>query len=121
MNEYIFYKRGEDSKLSYLNCLVLGKAFGNNAVEARQNFLKNNSRLIEKKYNPSDIIAKQVLTDKQISDIKKIIEYLWADEKKHYEELYSIDLDDVAHMEREDIDENHIFSSLNRLKVSLVE
>lgn len=121
MNEYLFYKAVENSKIPNKECFVLGKAFGNNVAEARENFLKENLWIMEEKYKPSDFIAKQILTDEQIADIKKIVEYLWADEKKHYEELLGIDLDEATHTERIRTDEDHIFSSLKRLRNSLGE
>jgi len=44
----------------------------------------------------------KLITEQLKTDIKTVIEYLWRDEERHYEE--------------EDEPQNHIFCVLNRLK-----
>ena len=107
MNEYIIYTTegytiAPNENVEVENCQVLGCAFGHNADEAQDNLLKENPWISEAGFNPSEFFIKQLLTEEQLTDIKAVIEYLWADEERHYEES-------------ED-KENHIFNVLKRLK-----
>ncbi len=36
----------------------------------------------------SDIIVKQLFTEEQKADIKAMVDYLWEDEHKHFQELH---------------------------------
>ncbi|MBR5439993.1 MAG: hypothetical protein IKV37_00280 [Prevotella sp.] len=117
MNEYIFYTTEEYAKIPNNKCLFIGRSFGKNRAEAQENLLKDNKWIAEAGYRPSEFIAKQILTEKQIADIKAVVEYLWADEKKHYEEWLGIDIENESYIKGEDTDYNHIFSNLRRLKM----
>lgn len=107
MNEYIFYTTegqtyAPNDSIEVENCQVLGRARGCNTTEGLNNLLNENRWIPEAGFDPEEFIAKQILTDEQRADIKALIEYLWTDEEKHYEES-------------ED-KENHIFAIINRLK-----
>ena len=108
MSEYIFYTtegftqapNGNDVE----NCQVLGRAFGKNAKEARCNLLKENPWIEEAGFDMEDLLVKQVLTEGQKADIKAVVDYLWEDEHKHFQE--------------EHYPQNHIYRILKRLKSS---
>ena len=108
MSEYIFYTtegftqapNGNDVE----NCQVLGRAFGKNAKEARCNLLKENPWIEEVEFDMEDLLVKQLLTEGQKADIKAVVDYLWEDEHKHFQE--------------EHYPKNHIYRILKRLKSS---
>ncbi len=108
MSEYIFYTtegftqdpNGNDVE----NCQVLGKACGKNAEEAKRSLLKENPWIEEVEFDTTKLIVKQLLTKEQKDDIKAIVDYLWENEHKHFQEL---------HYPR-----RHIFRILKRLKNS---
>lgn len=90
MSEYIFYTtegftqapNGKDVK----NCQVLGRAFGKNVKEASCNLLKANPWIEEAGFDIADLIVKQLFTEEQKADIKAVVDYLWEDEHKHFQE-----------------------------------
>ena len=108
MSEYIFYTtecftqapNGNDVE----NCQVLGRAFGKNIKEARCNLLKENPWIEEAGFDMEDLLVKQLLTEGQKADIKAVVDYLWEDEHKHFQE--------------EHYPQNHIYRILKRLKSS---
>lgn len=108
MSEYIFYTtegftqapNGNDVE----NCQVLGRAFGKNTKEARCNLLKENPWIEEAGFDMEDLLVKQLLTEEQKADIKAVVDYLWEDEHKHFQE--------------EHYPQNHIYRILKRLKSS---
>ena len=51
-----------------------------------------------------DLLVKQLLTEEQKADIKAVVDYLWEDEHKHFQE--------------EHYPQNHIYRILKRLKSS---
>lgn len=111
MNKYIVYTTegyttapNEDVEVE--NCQVLGCVYGNNATEARDNLLKENPWISEAGYSPLEFIVKQLLTDEERVAIKVVLEYLWKDEERHFEESGEPD--------------NHIFPVLKRLKASVL-
>lgn len=52
----------------------------------------------------TDLIVNQLLTEEQKADIKAVVDYLWEDERKHFQELH--------------YSKNHIFRKLKHLKSS---
>ena len=81
MNEYMFYtyeghtlspKDGCDVE----NCQILGRAKGETSQEARQNLLRECPWLEEYGYNVNVADCRQILTDENRKDIKKIVQYL---------------------------------------------
>ena len=107
MNEYIFYTTegqtyAPNDSIEVENCLVLGTASGSNEREAQENLLNENPWINEAGFDPAEFLVRQILTNEQRNDINVLIDYLWADEERHFEES-------------ED-KENHIFNVLKRLK-----
>ena len=107
MNEYIFYTNeghteAPNDSIEAENCQVLGRAKGNHADEALKNLMDENHWIPEAGFNPAEFFMKQILTNEQRHDINVLVDYLWADEERHFEES-------------ED-KENHIFNVIKRLK-----
>lgn len=107
MNEYIFYTaegytNAPNDSYEVENCQVLGTAKGKNKSEAQENLLKENPWIAEAGFDPAEFFIRQTLTEEQRNDIKMLVDYLWTDEERHFEES-------------ED-KENHIFSLLMRLE-----
>lgn len=108
MSEYIFYTTEGFTQApngnNVENCQVLGRAFGKNIKEARCNLLKENPWIEEVGFDMEDLLVKQLLTEEQKADIKAVVDYLWEDEHKHFQE--------------EHYPKNHIYRILKRLKSS---
>lgn len=106
MSEYIFYTtegftqapNGNDVE----NCQVLGRAIGKNETEAKYNLFKENPWIEEAEFDTTNMIVKQLLTEEQKADIKTVVDYLWKDEHKHFQE--------------EHYPKDHIYRILKRLK-----
>ncbi len=109
MNEYIFYTtEGEtiapDEDVEVDNCQVLGRIKARNAEQAMQLLLQENPWIEEAGFDTAGIIVEQLLTEEQKADIKAIVDYLWEDEHKHFQEL---------HYPKE-----HVYRIINRLRSS---
>ncbi|MBR1652230.1 MAG: hypothetical protein IJ692_02430 [Alloprevotella sp.] len=108
MKEYIIFTTegqtiapNEDVEIE--NCQVLGRARGNNPEEAKDNLLKDNPWIAEAGFSRSEFIVEQLMTDEERVAIKEVLDYLWDDEERHYQESGKPD--------------NHIFPVLERLKM----
>ena len=91
MNEYIIYTTegyaiAPNEKIEVENCQVLGRVRGNNPEEAKDNLLKNNPWIEEAGFDKSEFIVEQLMTDEERVAIKEVIDYLWKDEERHWEE-----------------------------------
>lgn len=109
MNEYIFYTtEGEtfapNEEVAVENCQMLGRIEAKNVHQAQEKLFKENQWISEAGFDASEILVQQIITKAQKDDIKKLVDYLWKDEEKHYEE--------TAAEERA----RHIFTILRRLK-----
>ncbi len=108
MGEYIFYTIEGFTQSPYgtevENSQVLGRAFGKNKEDAKLNFLKENPWIKDAGFDISHIIVKQLLTEEQKIDIKAVVDYLWEDEHKHFQEWH--------------YPKKHIYRILKRLKSS---
>ena len=107
MNEYIFYTPegytiAPNENVKVENCQALGTAKGKDEAEAKGNLLKENLWIIDGGFDPAQLISKQIVTDEQRSAIKKMLDYLWEEEERHYEEL--------------ECPNNHIFKVMKLLK-----
>lgn len=107
MNEYIFYTtegstEAPNTSYEVENCQVLGTVRGSNESEAQNNLLNENPWITKAGFAPPEFLVRQILTNEQRNDIIMLVDYLWADEERHFEES-------------ED-KENHIFNVLKRLK-----
>ena len=107
MNKYIFfttegttYPPIEGKEVD--NCQLLGRAYGQTAEEAKSNLLKDNPWIEDSGFDSDCIIAEQILTIEQRNDVKTLVEYLYEDKKKHYEEW--------------GLPKDHIFNVIKRLK-----
>ena len=105
MKQFIFYthegytKSPTEQKVE--NLQILGFDNGTNANEALKFLIDNNQWIVENGFNKKEIVYKQLLDEKTKGLIKKVIDYNWDDEQKHYEE---------------DSTSNHIFLILKELK-----
>ncbi len=108
MNTYVFYTqegytespKGENIE----NLQILGFVKGENVSRALENLLKENSWIKESGFDKNSILARQLLDDALKSNIQKTVDYLWVDEKRHFEE---------------DPCDNHIFIFLKELKKAI--
>lgn len=53
---------------------------------ARSNLLKENPWIEVTGFDTTALTVKQLLTEEQKADIKAIVDYLWKDEYKHFQE-----------------------------------
>lgn len=81
MNEYIFYTlegftyppiEGKEVE----NCQVLGRAKGRTQKEAKEFLIKNNPWIEECGFDIHEMICKQIVSDRQMGQINKEIEFL---------------------------------------------
>ncbi|MBQ8051580.1 MAG: hypothetical protein IJ197_08430 [Bacteroidaceae bacterium] len=108
MNKYIIYTTeghttAPNEVVEVENCQVLGCANGKNKQEAVKNLLENNLWITEAHFSTAEFIVQPLLTEEILSDIKKVVDYLWMDEERHY-------------LERGNYPRNQIFRVLERLK-----
>lgn len=107
MNKFIFYTTeghtdAPNDSIEVENCQVLGTASGNSESEAQENLLNENHWITEAGFDPAEFIVRQILTNEQRNDINVLVDYLWAEEERHFEES-----EDKV---------NHIFNVLKKLK-----
>lgn len=107
MNKYVFYTvEGCDESPVNNKCenfQFLGVEKGDSLFEAKQKLISGKKMI----FDESTIKSKQLLSEDNKNDIKTVIEYLWEDEKKHFEE--------------NDCPNNHIFFTLKKLKELVAE
>lgn len=68
MNEYIIYTTegytiAPNKNVEVENCQVLGCTYGNNVGEAKENLLKDNPWILDAKFDETQFIVKQLLSD----------------------------------------------------------
>lgn len=108
MKTYLFYtfegacESPNESNVE--NMQILGQASGKDFLEAFSNLIKENQWITKKSFNVDKILAKQIVDDELKSNIQQIVNYLWNDEKRHYEESPC---------------KNHIFMTLKELKKAI--
>lgn len=107
MNEYIFYTTegytdAPNDGIEAENCQVLGIVRCSNESEAQENLLNENPWITKAGFAPEEFFVRQILTKGQRNDIIALVDYLWADEERHFEESEE--------------KEKHIFNVLKRLK-----
>ena len=112
MNGYVFYTfEGSTESPTGKECeniQLLGFEYGKNKTAAKDELIATREWIKELDFDTEEIEAKQLLTEENKKDIKTLVDYLWKDEEKHFEETGSSDK------------ENHIFSVLRRLKELVV-
>ena len=98
MKTYMFYASEEKTSK---NIQFLGIANGKNYQSAKKTLLNENLWILESDFKKNHIVGKQLVDDNLKNAIKKVVDYLWNDEEKHYEE---------------NPETNHIFLILKELK-----
>lgn len=105
MKEFVFYTfegyTESPTEQTVENLQILGFEKGNSIIKANKNLLKKRPWIIKSGFNNYEIIGRQLLDDRTKKLIKKIIDYNWNNEQKHYEENPTHD---------------HIFLTLKELK-----
>lgn len=106
MNRYVFYTfEGFSESPSGKECdniQLLGFESGMNKRDAKKNLISTRKWIKELDFKTEEFESKQILTDENKDDIKRVIDYLWGDEERHFEE--------------NDCPDDHIFLILKRLK-----
>jgi len=107
MKEYIFYTiEGftyppiEDKGVE--NCQVLGRVFGKNVQDARNQLEKESPWIKDCGFEIEEAISAQLLTEENKKDIRIVIDYLMANGLQHYKESKE--------------PENHIYNVLLHIK-----
>ena len=110
MNGYIFYTfEGYTESPTGKECeniQLLGFEYGQDKKEAKKELIETRKWIEELDFDIEEIESKQLLTKENKNDIKTVIDYLWKDEEKHFEES--------------GCPKNHIYNTLKQLKM-LVE
>ncbi len=113
MNEYIFYTSEGFTQspdgTACENMQILGFEKGRTFEEAKSNLLKNNPWILEYGFSEDEIKTNHIIDKPTIENIKIVIDYLWKDEEKHFEEEQASGFD-VS---------NHIFNYLRQIKTAL--
>lgn len=114
MNEYIFYTtegwtEAPNPDADVDNCQFLGRAIRKDSAQAAERLLKDNPWIEESGFDPGEILLEQIITDSQRQDIATVVDYLWKDEQRHYEEIRDSDPADKC--------EGHIYNVLKRLRL----
>lgn len=117
-NQYIFITtEGEtvapNIEYSVDNCQVLGIVDADSEENAIQKLVQDNPWIELSGFNAFQSRCLQVLTGDIRNDIHLIVDYLWRDEERHYEEQFDEEQFDEEQLDEER--ENHIFSILKRL------
>ena len=113
MAKYIFYTHegysiapnNEDVE----NLQILGIEDGITENEAFKNLFQNNEWILEMGFSEDKIKCRAIFNSSFINDLNTILEYLWRDEEKHFEE---------SKLNGENTD-FHIFNSLMNIKTVL--
>lgn len=111
MNEYMFYTfegfTQSPDKNNCENLQILGFEKAENLEIAKKYLLVNNDWILKYGFDTEKILSKKILTEESLASIKTVVDYLWEDEKKEYEE-YLASGGNV---------DNHIFKHLRKLKI----
>ena len=81
------------------------RALGNNKKQAMESLINDNPWIEECGFDSNELICRQLMTEDNKRDIKTVVEYLFQDEYKHFQE--------------EGKPNNHIYQTLLRLKAIL--
>lgn len=106
MTKYIFYT-DEGYTISPNNSelessQILGFEDATTLQEGIDKLIENNTWISESKFSIENIKHKTIISPRDIDNIKAIIDYLWKDEARHFEES--------------DKPNDHIFLKLKQLK-----
>lgn len=110
MGTYIIYTTegfttGPNPEVEIENCQVLGIIDAKSPESAVKELFKQNEWIAQAGFSADHVVVRQLLTQTVKKDLRTVIEYLWYDELKSYQEdRYPGD---------------HIFINLRRLKKRL--
>lgn len=111
MNEYMFYTfegfTQSPNKTDCENLQILGFEKAENLKIAKKCLLVNNDWILKYGFDTEKILSKKILTEESLASIKTVVDYLWKDEEKDYEECLA---------SGENVD-NHILKHLRKLKL----
>lgn len=108
MAKYIFYTNEgftvspNNTKLK--NFQILGFVNGKSLRIATLSLLKNNPWIAESGFNVEKLNHYKIINKQDENNLKSIVEYMWSDEQKHFEEY-----DDKKSI-------NHIYHKLKKAK-----
>lgn len=110
MNEYVVYTAdgytsGPNTNVDVENCQVLGIIEEFSEEDAIKKLFKQNEWIPKAEFTEDNTIARPLLTSSIVEDIKIVIDYLWKDEYKYFQENY--------------YPQDHIYRILKRLKEHL--
>ena len=111
MNEYMFYTfegfTQSPNKTDCENLQILGFEKAENLEIAKSHLLANNEWILKYGFNTEKILSKKILTGESLASIKTVVDYIWEDEEKDYEECL---------VSGKNVD-NHILKHLRKLKL----
>lgn len=111
MNEYMFYTfegfTESPDKNNCENLQILGFVKAENLEIAKKCLLVNNDWILKYGFDTEKILSKKILTEESLASIKTVVDYLWKDEEKDYEECL---------VSGKNVD-NHILKHLRKLKL----
>lgn len=109
MASYIFYTdegyTSSPNNEEIENLQVLGIEDGNSQRKALDNLLKNNEWIKESGFSEEKIRCYTIIKPKIIDSIKQVLDYMWKDEERHWEES--------------EYPNEHIFNTLKEIKESI--
>lgn len=90
MANYIFYTNegftNSPTNKRLGNLQILGAENGKNLNYALTNLLKNNPWIEESGFNKEKIMHHKILNKQAENNLQLIVDYMWNDEQKHFEE-----------------------------------
>lgn len=91
MNEYLFYTTEgvtypQNMTADIENCQLLGYSKGKDKPLALHNLLIENPWIKESQFDVSKIIGVQIFSQDAKQALRKLVDYLWEDEERHFEE-----------------------------------
>lgn len=111
MNEYMFYTfegfTQSPNKTDCENLQILGFEKAENLEAAKEHLLANNDWISKHGFDTEKILSKKILTEESLASIKTVVDYIWEDEEKDYEECL---------VSGKNVD-NHILKHLRKLKL----
>ncbi len=111
MNEYMFYTfegfTQSPNKTDCENLQIVGFEKVENLEIAKKCLLANNDWISKHGFDTEKILSKRILTEESLASIKTVVDYIWEDEEKDYEECL---------VSGKNVD-NHILKHLRKLKL----
>lgn len=106
MNKYLIFTTegltfAPDSETEVENCQLLGEADGDSLDDAIDNLYNEEQWIEEYGFDRGECFGEQILTTELKKDISEIVDYLYENEKIHYE--------------KNDCPKDHIFNVIVRL------